>query len=229
MSTFSNFRLLWQGDWEGKESHSSGLHHGGSLLNGGGNGSRGSNQSGGSWEQSSEGSDHGGVVDDVLGHVLGGVLLDLDLGHVLDLVVDLVADMLDHRGGVDQGGGGGGDGVVDWLHLHGLHSSVGHGRGGSVVDSGGGGVGHGGGSGVVDDGGGHMLDHGDGLADGINEPVLVEVLGESLQSEGSVALGSGHEISDSGGQRTSRHSRVDVGPGEANTGEGEEGNLRRNI
>ena len=63
---------------------------------------------------------------------------------------------------------------------------------------------------------------------GRHKPVLVEVLGESLQSEGSVALGSGHEISDSGGQRPSRHSRVDVGPGKANTGEGEDGNLRRN-
>ena len=172
MLTFSNFRLLWQRDWEGKESHSLGLHHGGSLSLSGGSSSWGSNDSGSSREESGEGSDHWSVVDDVVGDVLGGVLLDSDLGHVVDLVVDLVADVLDHGGGVDQGGGGGGDGVVHWhgggLHLHGLHSSVGHGRGWSVVDSGGGGVGHGRGGGVVDDGG-HMLDHGDSLADGINE------------------------------------------------------------
>ena len=64
---------------------------------------------------------------------------------------------------------------------------------------------------------------------GPHKPVLVQILGESLQSEGPVALGSGHEVPDSGGQRSSRHPGVDVGPGEANTGEGEEGNLRRNI
>ena len=63
---------------------------------------------------------------------------------------------------------------------------------------------------------------------GRHKPVLVEVLGESLQSKGSVALGCGHEIPDGGGQRTSGHPGVDVGPGEANTGEGEDGNLRRN-
>ena len=173
MLTFSNFRLLWQWDREGKLSHSSGHLHGGSLsLNGGGSGGGNGGSDHGEPSQvvqSGEGSDHGGVVDDVLGDVLGGVLLDRDLGDVVDLVVDIVADVLDHRGGVDHGHGGGRHAVLDGhrgglhldrLHLHWLESSVGDGRGGSVVDSRG--------SGVVDDGG-HMLDHGHGLADGVNK------------------------------------------------------------
>ena len=104
-------------------------------------------------------------------------------------------------------GDGLGDGVGD-----GRSGSVGEGRSGSVGD----------------DWGSNMLDHGHGLADGINKPVLVEILGESLQSKGSVALGCGHEVPHGGGQRTSRHPGVDVRPGQADTGEGEEGNLRRN-
>ena len=69
----------------------------------------------------------------------------------------------------DDGGGLHLRGLV--LHLHrlhqpGLHSGVGESRGGSVVDE-----------------GGHMLHHGHGLADGVNKPVLVEILGETLQSK----------------------------------------------
>ena len=160
MLTFSNFRLLWQWDWEGKVSHSSGLHNGRSVLSSGGSSSGGSSDSSG--EESGEGSDHGGMVDDVVSDVLGGVLLDSDMGDLVDLVVDIVADMLDHGGGVDHRDGGGGNSVLNWdggglhlnrLHLHGLQGGVGDSRGGSVGD----------------DGGGHMLDHGHGLGDGINE------------------------------------------------------------
>ena len=65
---------------------------------------------------------------------------------------------------------------------------------------------------------------------GRHKPVLVQILGESLQSVGSVALGGGHEISDSGGQRTGWQTGVDVtGAGQADASEGEEGNLRRKI
>ena len=106
-------------------------------------------------------------------------------------------------------GDGLGDGVGD-----GRSGSVGEGRSGSVGD----------------DWGSNMLDHGHGLADGINKPVLVEILGESLQSIGSVALGGGHEVSDSGGQRTGWQTGVDVaGAGQADASQGEDGNLRRNI
>ena len=168
---FPNFEFSWQ--WlagrvvNGDAVLCLGLLHGGGGLGGGG-GHGGGGHGGEGGQEAVVGTDHGGVVDDVLGGVVGHVLLDRDLGHMLDLVVDLVADMLDHGGsvdhggGVDQGGGGSGDGVVhghrgglhlNRLHLHGLQGGVGDSRGGSVGD----------------DGGGHMLDHGHGLGDGINE------------------------------------------------------------
>merc|ERR550534_2012090 len=79
-----------------------GLLHSRSLFNWGGNGGHavGDDTHSGR-DETGEGSDHGCVVDDVLGGVVGHVLLDRDLGDVLDLVVDLVADMLDHGRGVD--------------------------------------------------------------------------------------------------------------------------------
>ena len=67
-----------------------GLLHSRSLFNWGGNGGHavGDDTHGGR-DETGEGSDHGCVVDDVLGGVVGHVLLDRDLGHVLHLVVDL--------------------------------------------------------------------------------------------------------------------------------------------
>ena len=73
------------------------------LLNSGGlsgdrSGLSSSNRGNSSGKETGEGTDHGGVVD----HVLGDVLLDSDMGHVLDCVVNIVADMLDNRGGGDS-------------------------------------------------------------------------------------------------------------------------------
>merc|ERR1719245_1712464 len=49
---------------------------------------------GNSWDESSEGSNNWGVVDDVVGGVGLDGLLDGDLGHVLDGVVNLIANMV---------------------------------------------------------------------------------------------------------------------------------------
>ena len=148
-------------------------------------------------EETSEGTDHGGVIDDMLGDVVGHVLLDSDLGHVVDGVVNVVADMLDNGGsgigdrcGVVSGnsgdrfnlGGGGGDGVGSRSgdNLRGskpVGDVVGSNSRGDnpwvVVGSNSGG---GDNKSVVDD-------RDNSLADGVNKAVLVEVLGESLEGE----------------------------------------------
>merc|ERR1712174_20684 len=118
---------------------------------------------GNSWDESSEGSDNWGVVDDVVGGVGLDGLLDGDLGHVLDGVVDLVADMV---GNGDRVGG--------------------------------------------DSWGSNSMDNRDSLANRVNKSVLVEVLRESFESQRSVSIGSGHEVTDSWGQRTGGCSCVDV-------------------
>ena len=166
---------------------SSGLLNSRSLLHRGGNSAH--SKSGG--EDTGEGSDDGGVVDDVVGGVGGHVLLDSNMGNVVDLVVDVVTDMLDHGGGMDDGSSM--DQVLDWdggswgdvegnsggsLDLHSLDLHRLHGRSSNVLN----------GRGGHDRG----VDDLDSLADGINEsgenvrdveltltihqPVLVEVL-----------------------------------------------------
>ena len=161
---------------------SSGFLNSRSLLHRSGNSAH--SKSGG--EDTGEGSDDWGVVDDVVGGVGGHVLLNSHLGNVVDLVVDVVTDMLDHGGSMDDGssmdqvldrdGGSWGDvegnsgGSLDLHRLDGGSSNVLDGRGGN--DRG--------------------VDNLDSLADGINEsrenardveltltihqPVLVEVL-----------------------------------------------------
>merc|ERR1712174_39715 len=57
---------------------------------------------GNSWDESSEGSNNWGVVDDVVGGVGLDGLLDGDLGHMLDGVVNLVADMVGNWGSWDN-------------------------------------------------------------------------------------------------------------------------------
>merc|ERR1719431_2485458 len=77
------------------------------LLNRSGFSCRGSFGSSGYRDSSDEGTDNGGMVDDVVGGVGGGVLLDSDLGDMVDLVVDLVTNLVDNRscGNVDSWGG----------------------------------------------------------------------------------------------------------------------------
>merc|ERR1719431_1964253 len=53
-------------------------------------------------DNSNEGTDNRGMVDDVVGGVGGSVLLDSDLGYMVDLVVDLVTNMVDNRGSGDM-------------------------------------------------------------------------------------------------------------------------------
>merc|ERR1712125_207148 len=168
-----------------------GLLHSRSLFNWGGNGGHAvRDDTHGGRDETGEGSDHGWVVDDVLGGVVGHVLLDRDLGHVVDLVVDLVADMLDHRLGHLVGGGMGqwysGSRHIDGVGGHGgssLHLNRLRGLDKPIADGWGSNEG--------------SVNNRNGLADGINKPVLVEVLGESLQSQRSVAFWCGDQISDS--------------------------------
>jgi hypothetical protein len=93
---------------------------------GGGGDSRGdgSSDEAGGEGSSGEGSDHGGVVDHVVGGVGRGLRVDVDAGNVVDGVADLVADEtgLGDQVGLDglvHGGGGDSDrdGGVDGLHV----------------------------------------------------------------------------------------------------------------
>merc|ERR1719336_1771387 len=106
---FPNFEFSWQ--WRaGRVVNGDAvwclslLHGGGGLGGGGGHGGGGHGGEGG--QEAVVGTDHGGVVDDVLGGVVGHVLGHADLGHVLHGVVHVVADVLDHGGGGNHGGGG---------------------------------------------------------------------------------------------------------------------------
>ena len=147
-----------------------GCHHFGLGDDGGGGDSRGdgSSDEAGGEGSSGEGSDHGGVVDHVVGGVGRGLRVNVDAGNVVDGVADLVADKtgLGDQVGLDglvHGGGGDSDrdGGVDGLHVDSgdsVDSSDGSGvdggdRGSSDSGSGsnggdGRGSGHSGGSGV---------------------------------------------------------------------------------
>ena len=157
-----------------------GGHHLGLGDDGGGgdSGGDGSSDEAGGEGSSGEGSDHGGVVDHVVGGVGRGLRVDVDAGNVVDGVADLVADKtgLGDQVGLDglvDGGGGDSDrdGGVDGLHVdsgdsvdssdgsgvdggdRGSSDSRGSGVGGSDSGSGsnggdGRGGGHSGGSGV---------------------------------------------------------------------------------
>lgn len=103
-----------------------GGHHLGLGDDGGGGDSRGdgSSDEAGGEGSSGEGSDHGGVVDHVVGGVGRGLGVNVDAGNVVDGVADLVADEtgLGDQVGLDglvDGGGGDSDrdGGVDGLHV----------------------------------------------------------------------------------------------------------------
>ena len=167
------------------------------------------------------------VVED-LGHELldrGGGVLDVGGGHVLDLGHHGLGQQL---GGGWHGGGGNGVGV-DLGHCVGVGDS----GGGSVGDSRGGGdlLGHVAGvlHGLVDgsssvlhsvlDGSCGVLHYGHhGLADGVNEAVLVPVLGEALEGKGAKALGGLDGISEGRGEGTNRDTLVDMGGGREGAG-----------
>ena len=177
------------------------------LLDGGlGGDGGGGGDDGGSGEVSS--ADNRGVVDDVVGGVGGDVLLYVHLGDVVDGLVHL-------GDGVDGGGNGvvdvGGGGVVDGGEGGGLNLNL----GGLSGDNGGGGNHRGGVGGVVDEGSGGVADNrgGDGLADGINESVLVDVLGEPLKGDGPQATAGGDEIAEGGGEGTGGEAGGQVGVG----------------
>ena len=103
-----------------------GGHHLGLGDDGGGGDSRGdgSSDEAGGEGSSGEGSDHGGVVDHVVGGVGRGLGVNVDAGNVVDGVAHLVADKtgLGDQVGLDglvDGGGGDSDrdGGVDGLHV----------------------------------------------------------------------------------------------------------------
>ena len=65
---------------------------------------------------------------------------------------------------------------------------------------------------ILDRGGG-ILDNwldSNGLANGINKSILVEILRKSLKGQRSVSVGSGHEVSNSWGQGSRGTTLVDV-------------------
>merc|ERR1712003_49920 len=160
-----------------------------SLLDSWGSLSRFSSSNwGNSWDESSEGSDNWGVVDDVVGGVGLDGLLDGDLGHVLDGVVDLVADMVGNR---DRVGGDswGSNSLDNWGSLEHNWGSLNCGSWDNSLDS-------------SNSWGSNSVDNRDSLANRVNKSVLVEVLRESFESQRPVSIGSGHEVTDSWGQRT---------------------------
>jgi len=179
----------------------------------------------------------------------GGGVLDVGGGQVLDLGGGQVLDLGHHGLGKQLGGGrhgGVGDGMgVDLGHCVGVGDS----GGSSVGDSRGGGGGHSnllghvagilhglvngsssvlhsvmdGSRGVLHgvlDGSCGVLHHGhNGLADGVNEAVLVQVLGEALEGEGAKALGGLDGISEGGGEGTNGDTLVDMGGGREGAGD----------
>merc|ERR1711915_338501 len=60
--------------------------------------SRSGLSSNGNWENTGEGTNNRGVVDDMVSGVGAGVLLDSHLRDMVNLVVDLIANMLDNWG-----------------------------------------------------------------------------------------------------------------------------------
>ena len=187
------------------------------LLDSGGLGLSSDGGDGGdSGEETCEGADHGGVVDDVMGGVGCHVLLDGDLGHVLDGVVDIVADVLDDRGGGHCHRGG----VVSGNSWSGNNLSSGGGD--DSVDSGGGDC-VGGDSGGLDNRGSSdnwgVVDNRDNsLANGVDEAVLVEILRKTLEGERSVALGCCDQATDSGGEGARGGALIDVRGGRQELG-----------
>merc|ERR1719322_1033408 len=137
------------------------------------------------------------MVDDVVGGVGLDGLLDGDLGHVLDGVVDLVANMV---GNWDRVGGNsrGSNSLDNW-------GSLNSGSWDNSLDSS-----NSWGSNSLDNWGSDSVDNRDSLANRVNKSVLVEVLRESFESQRSVSIGSGHEVTDSWGQRSGGCSCVDV-------------------
>merc|ERR550532_2402259 len=114
---------------------------GGSGGNGGDGGVDGSSDEAGGEGSSGVGSDHRGVVDDMVGGVGGGLGVNVDAGHVVDGVADLVSnetglgDQVGLDGLVDGGSGDSdGDGGVDGVHVDGRDSVDGS-DGGSVDSS----------------------------------------------------------------------------------------------
>jgi len=171
------------------------LDSGGSLSGDGGGLSSSDGGDSNGEETSEGGSDHGGVVDHVLGDVVGHVLLDSDLGHVLDGVVNVVAYVLENgasgigdRCGVVSGNSGGSNNLVDGRVCSNSRSGDNL-RGGSKPGDGVGSNSGGGNPWLAvgsNSGGGDnrsVMDERDNSADGVNKAVLVEVLGESLEGE----------------------------------------------
>ena len=114
---------------------------GGSGGNGGDGGVDGSSDEAGGEGSSGVGSDHRGVVDDMVGGVGGGLGVNVDAGHVVDGVADLVSnetglgDQVGLDGLVDGGSGDSdGDGGVDGVHVDGRDGVDGS-DGGSVDSS----------------------------------------------------------------------------------------------
>merc|ERR550532_956191 len=118
---------------------------GGSGGNGGDGGVDGSSDEAGGEGSSGVGSDHRGVVDDMVGGVGGGLGVNVDAGHVVDGVADLVSnetglgDQVGLDGLVDGGSGDSdGDGGVDGVHVDcgdGVDGSDGGSSDGSGSDS----------------------------------------------------------------------------------------------
>merc|ERR1740128_286257 len=108
---------------------------------------------------------------------------------------------------------------------HVVHGLVDMGHGVGVVDRGN----DGGGVGVVNQGSGVSVGHdgGNGLTHGVNETVLVDVLGESLEGERTKASAGGDEVTEGGGEGTGGQagSQVRVG-GRGGQGTANEGTHR---
>merc|ERR1740128_697925 len=94
---------------------------------------------------------------------------------------------------------------------HVVHGLVDMGHGVGVVDRGN----DGGGVGVVNQGSGVSVGHdgGNGLTHGVNETVLVDVLGESLEGERTKASAGGDEVTEGGGEGTGGQAGGQVGVG----------------
>jgi len=125
-------------------------------------------------------------------------------GVSLGISLTLLPGSLYHSLALGSLGGSGEDRKTPWpAQPVGEGVGVGEGGGGNSLDSGEG-VG-------VDDGGDMLHDGHDGLANGIDETVLVEVFRESLQCERAETLGCLDQVTEGGGEGASGGAGVDVG------------------
>jgi len=204
------------------------LNSWGSIFNWGSFNSLDSSNWGNSWDKTSESSNDWGMVDNMLGGVGGDMLLNLNLWNMLDCVVNLVTNLVNNWGSgnsnwsssissnwssMDNWGssiGGSWNSIsgnswglnLDSLDLWNLNLGD---NWSSVLNN----------WGSLDNWG-SILNNWGNLTNWINKSILVQVLGETLQRQGSEAIWSSNKITNSLSEWSRGSTLVDVWLGSNN-------------